>query len=206
MKGRFITFEGAEGSGKSTQAKKVLDYLRKKNLDVMLLREPGGVAISESIRKILLDVKNSAMTNECETLLYMAARAQIVEEVIIPEIKKGTIILCDRFLDSTLVYQGYGNGVELNFIRHVGSVVTQDVVPHLTFLFDLPAEKGLSRTGVHKDRIELRSLAYHKRVRQGYLTLAKEEPNRIRVIDANRSKSEINEDVRKYINELLGLT
>lgn len=206
MKGRFITLEGAEGSGKSTQAKKLLGYLQKKGLSVMLLREPGGVAISESIRKILLDVKNSAMTNECETLLYMAARAQIVEEVIIPELKKGTVILCDRFLDSTLVYQGYGNGVDLDFIRHVGTVVTQKIVPDLTFLFDLPAEKGLSRTGKNKDRIELRSLDYHKRVRKGYLTLAREEPGRIRVIDANRSKDEINEDVRRHINELLALT
>ena len=120
MKGRLITFEGSEGSGKSTQAKMVYQYLQERNKAVLYIREPGGVSISESIRKILLDIKNKHMTNECETLLYMAARSQLVEELITPALKKGVVILCDRFLDSTVVYQGYGNGIDIDFIKRIG--------------------------------------------------------------------------------------
>ena len=203
MKGVFITFEGAEGSGKSTQARMVHSYLKRKKIPVLFIREPGGVKISEAIRRLLLDVKNEEMTKVCETLLYMAARSQLVEEKILPALKEGKVVLSDRFLDSTIVYQGYGNGVNMDFIRRMGYIVTQGRQPDLTLLFDLPAEKGLSRTGKVKDRIERRSLHYHNRVRQGYLKLARREPGRIKVIRVNKGKKGIQEMVRPYVDAWL---
>ena len=165
MKAKFITFEGFEGSGKSTQARLLCRYLKSKGKNVLHIREPGGVVISEKIRGILLDVKNKGMGKICETLLYMAARAQLVEEIIAPALKKGRTVICDRFLDSTLAYQGYGAGVDLAFIRQTGKAATKNIAPDLTLLFDIPVKKGLARTGKVKDRIELRSLQYHNRVR-----------------------------------------
>ena len=202
-KGRLITFEGSEGSGKSTQMALLYQYLLAKKKDVLTIREPGGVDISEAIRKILLDVKNAHMSRLCETLLYMAARAQLVEQKIYPALKKGTIVLCDRFLDSTVVYQGYASGISLEFINAVGEIVTQRLVPDVTFLFDLPVQQGLARRGKIKDRIELKSLNYHQKVRQGYLTLAKEEPHRIKVVKADRSSQEISREVCTYVDQVL---
>jgi dTMP kinase len=203
MKGRFISFEGSEGSGKSTQAAMVLEYLQKRNIPVLLLREPGGVKISEAIRKLLLDVKNTDMTKESETLLYMASRAQMVEEILKPALKQGKIVLCDRYLDSTIAYQGYGNGVDVTAIQRIGEFATQGVAPGLTLLFDIQTEKGLARTNAVKDRIELRSVQYHRRVRKGYLALAKQEPQRFRVIKVNKGKDEIFQTVRCYVDEFL---
>lgn len=203
-KGKFISFEGSEGSGKSTQAGLVYEYLKKKKIPVVLLREPGGVKISEAIRRLLLDVKNTDMTKESETLLYMASRAQLVEEVLKPALNEGKVVLCDRFLDSTIAYQGFGNGVDVGAIREIGKFATQKIGPGLTLLFDIETEKGLSRTNAVKDRIELRSLKYHRRVRRGYLQLAKREPKRFRVIKVNKGKEEIFEIVREYVDAFLG--
>ena len=202
MTGRLITFEGAEGSGKSTQMDLAHQLLKKNKISTLLLREPGGVKISEKIRKILLDCKNENMTDACEVLLYMAARAQLVHEVIAPALKKGKIILCDRFLDSTIAYQGFGNGVDLKFIKSVGKFATRGVAPDLTFLFDIDTKKGLSRTNAQKDRIELRSLEYHNRVRRGYLTLAKQEPKRIKVIKVDADKETVFARVKKHLDNL----
>lgn len=200
---KFITFEGSEGSGKSTQAELVCRYLKKKNVPVLLLREPGGVKISEAIRKMLLDVRNTAMTKECETLLYMAARAQLVDEVILPALKKGIVVLCDRFLDSTVVYQGYGYGVDKEAIKTIGQFAVEGIEPGLTLLFDIETKKGLSRIARPKDRIEMRSLPYHRRVRRGYLELARQNPERIRVIRGNKGKEEIFEVVKRVVDEFL---
>ena len=211
LKGKLISFEGAEGSGKSTQAGLLYKYLVSKRKRVMYLREPGGVKISEAIRRVLLDVQNKEMNDICETLLYMAARSQLVTEVIAPALKKGTIVLCDRFLDSTIVYQGLGCGVDVDFIKQVGKVVTQGIKPDLTFLFDIEIKKGLFRKGKVKDRIEERSLQYHSKVRRGYLELARQEPHRIKVVPVgksqriDRSKEEIQEEVRRWVNPLVGL-
>jgi dTMP kinase len=204
MRGKFITFEGAEGSGKSTQIEKVFRYIKEeRKKDVMILREPGGVAISEKIRDILLDVHNAEMCSEAETLLYMAARAQLTEQVLLPALKAGKIVLCDRFLDSTIVYQGYGNGVDLQLIEQIGKFATQNVQPQLTFLFDIDAKIGLARIQREKDRIENRAIDYHNRVRQGYLTIAQENPERIKVIEVNKSKEEIAEIVRAHVDDLM---
>ncbi len=202
-KGKFITFEGAEGSGKSTQGALLYDYLKTRKKNVLLIREPGSVKISEAIRRILLDVKNTKMTKACETLLYMAARSQLFEEVIAVALKKGAIVLCDRFLDSTIVYQGYGCGIDVNFIKQLGRFATGGIQPDLTFLFDIETKKGLSRKGKIKDRIELRPLVYHNRVRQGYLDLAQQEPERITVIKAECSREEIFAIVRRSVDRLL---
>ena len=205
MNGKFITFEGSEGSGKSTQAAYVLEYLRSKKVPVMLLREPGGVKISENIRKLLLDVNNTGMGDECETLLYMAARAQMVKEVLEPQLKSSKIVLCDRFLDSTIAYQGYGNGIDIKIIEQLGLFATQGLVPDLTILFDIQPEKGLGRAGQKRDRIESRSLEYHKRVRNGYLDLSKRNPARIKVIKVDAGVEEIFKRVKVPIDALLGL-
>ncbi len=203
MRGKFITFEGSEGSGKSTQAELAFKYLIRKGRKALLIREPGGTKISEAIRKVLLDIKNTSMTDECETLLYMAARAQLVNQIILPALNKGKIVLCDRFLDSTLAYQGYGNGVNKKMIQRLGRFVTQGLSPDLTLLFCIETEQGLSRTGTKKDRIEQRSIQYHQRVHQGYLKLAKAEPQRIKVIPVNQGKEGIHKIVRHYLNQLL---
>ena len=205
MSGKFITFEGAEGSGKSTQAALVLEYLKSKKLPTLLLREPGGVKISENIRKLLLDVNNAGMGDECETLLYMAARAQMVKEVLGPQLKSSKIVLCDRFLDSTIAYQGYGNGIDIKIIEQLGLFATQGLVPDLTILFDIQPEKGLGRAGQKRDRIESRSLEYHKRVRNGYLDLSKRNPARIKVIKVDAGVEEIFKRVKVPIDALLGL-
>ncbi len=205
MKGKFITFEGSEGSGKSTQAGMLIRYLRRKGKKVLFIREPGGVRISEGIRRVLLNVKNKEMSDTCETLLYMAARAQLVDELIVPALKKGTIVICDRFLDSTIVYQGFGNGVDIGFIKSLGKFVTHGIAPDLTFIFDIPVQQGLSRTGKTKDRIECRPLSYHEKVRQGYLDLGRRESNRVKVISALGTKIEIQRVVRAFINKLVAI-
>lgn len=202
-KGLFITFEGSEGSGKSTQSALVFEYLKAKKLPVMLLREPGGVKISEKIRQILLDVKTKDMGDECETLLYMAARAQLVKEVLKPALEKGQIVLCDRFLDSTVAYQGWGNGVNIEAIERIGDFAVSGIKPELTLLFDIDTTQGLSRTNAQKDRIELRSLEYHARVRQGYLDQAKKEPKRIKVISVDAPKEAIFERVKAFIDKVI---
>ncbi|VAX35626.1 Thymidylate kinase [hydrothermal vent metagenome] len=203
MKGVLITFEGSEGSGKSTQIVLIQKYLEKNKKKVLFVREPGGVKISEKIRRILLDVENKKMGDSCETLLYMAARAQLVEEIILPALKKGMIVLSDRFLDSTLAYQGYGNGVDIQLIKNIGKIATQGITPDLTFIFDLDVKEGFARLNRAKDRIEQRTMAYHNRVRQGYLAIASQEPKRVKVIKVNRTKEEIHEDVCQWVEKVL---
>jgi len=204
VKGMLITFEGSEGSGKSTQIELIRKYLQKsRRREVLFLREPGGVKISEKIRRVLLDVKNVKMVDECEMLLYMAARAQMVYEKVLPALKRGAIVLCDRFSDSTLAYQGYGNGMDIDFIKKVGRFVTKDVQPDLTLIFDIEAQKGLARLNRVKDRIEQRAIAYHKRVRKGYCELAKKEPKRVKIIKVNRTIEDVHEEVKGWIDKVV---
>jgi len=202
MKGKFITFEGSEGCGKSTQSRMLYEYLKERKRKVIYLREPGATRVSEKIRDILLDPKNGAILPKCEMLLYMAARSQIVGEIINPQLKKGAIVICDRFLDSTLAYQGYGLGINTDFIKRVGKFATFGIKPDLTIFLDLSVNKGLLNRDGCRDRIERRPLAYHLRVRQGYLKLAKNEPGRIKVIrveeDKNSTQAKVRELVEKY--------
>lgn len=200
MRGKFITFEGCEGSGKSTQSHKLYNYLKRKRLPVIHIREPGGTKIGEQIRKILLNPKNKAMTPFCETLLYMAARRELAQSVIEPALKQHKIVICDRFLDSTRAYQGYGLGVAMKLIEDVGRLATKGIEPDLTIFLGLPVEIGFKRVGSVKDRIEQRSKAYHRRVRKGYLDLAKRSPKRIKIIKVDNDKNK----TQKKIRELVG--
>ncbi|MDD5156368.1 MAG: dTMP kinase [Candidatus Omnitrophica bacterium] len=203
MKGFFITFEGSEGSGKSTQSRLLYQYLKRKGFDVLYLREPGGTVISEKIRKVLLDARNDSMSSACEMLLYMAARAQVVAEVIKPALAKGTIVICDRFLDSTLAYQGYGLGMDIVFIKAVGRFATGGIMPAVTIFLDLPVHKGLKHRESRKDRIEQRPLDYHKRVRSGYLALARREPKRIKVVKVEKDKHKTQFNIRQHIEDAI---
>ena len=205
MKGKFITFEGSEGSGKSTQAKLLCDYLRRQKISVVALREPGSTAISEKIRKILLDPANKDMAVICEMLLYMAARAQLVEQIIAPELNKGKFVICDRFLDATIAYQGYGGKLDIGLIREIGKITTQGIKPDLTFLLDIDPQEGLRRAGKVKDRIELKKLYFHQQVRRGYFKLVKKEPGRIKVIPVQPYRRKTQEIIRKHIDKLTPL-
>ncbi len=205
MKGKFITFEGSEGSGKTTQIQMVSKYLSSMGFSVLFVREPGGTDISERIRDILLDLKNTGMCDECEMLLYMAARAQLVTEVIIPALENGRIVLCDRFLDSTLAYQGYGNGIDINIIKKIGEFAVKGITPDLTFVFDIDVKMGFSRIHRPKDRIELRSISYHERVREGYLRIAAEAPERIKLVRVEGSEEDVFACVRGHVDRLLGV-
>ncbi len=196
-RGLFITFEGPEGSGKSTHSRLLCDFLRRKGFKVLHAREPGGTYVSEKIRRILLDPGNKDMGVVCEMLLYMAARAQIVEQKILPALKKGRIVVCDRFVDATLVYQGYAGGLDLKIIRDISRLVTRRVSPGLTFLLDIDVKKGLLRSGKVKDRIEKKSLTYHKKVRKGYLAIARKEPGRVKVVSALSDVARNQDKVRR---------
>ncbi|MFH1269706.1 MAG: dTMP kinase [Candidatus Omnitrophota bacterium] len=203
MRGKFITFEGSEGCGKSTQSKLLYQYLKRRGFRAVYLREPGGTEISEKIRKILLDHKNDSMTPMAEMLLYMAARAQIVSEIIIPALKKGKIIICDRFLDSTLAYQGYGLGMDIKLIKSVGEFTTSGIRPDLTIFLDLPLRQGLQHRRNSKDRIERRSLIYHGRVLEGYHKLARLERERIKIVKVNKDKDKTQSEIRGLADNLL---
>ncbi len=186
-KGVFITFEGPEGCGKTTQAALLYNHLRGKGHKCVLTREPGGTRLSEKIRDILLDPGNKKINAACETLLFEASRAALVERVILPALSNGLIVISDRFSDATLAYQGFAGGEDLSVIKLIDSYATQGVKPDLTILLDIETEEGLRRAAGKKkykgrDRMERKSLAYHEAVRKGYLALAKAEPFRIRVI------------------------
>ncbi len=184
-RGWFITFEGPEGSGKSTQIQAAAKFLQKSGYTVTLLREPGGTRISERIREILLDKHLGEMNAETELFLYLAARAQIVREKILPALQKGNVVICDRFEDSTLAYQGFGRKLSQKVIEQASRLVRGALRPDLTFVLDIEPVKGLKRGGRH-DRIEREAISFHQRVRQGFLTLAKQNPKRMVVLDSGR--------------------
>ncbi len=193
-RGLFITFEGIEGSGKTTQIKALAQWMRKQGLPVLETREPGGTPIADQIRSLLLDAKTKGLTPEMELFLYEVARRDHVQEVIQPALQKGMIVLCDRFGDSTTAYQGYARGMSIKKIEGMNAIASGGLRPDITFLFDLPAKDGLGRARKRKrglDRLERESLLFHEKVRKGYLTLARKEKKRFKVIHANRSPSDI---------------
>lgn len=186
--GTFITFEGPEGAGKTTQLARLAERLTAAGHQVVRTREPGGTPAGESIRRVLLDPREAPLTPLTEALLFCAARAELVAGVIRPALAAGSVVLCDRFADATFAYQGYGRGLPLDALRSINAVATGGLVPRLTLLLDLPAATGLARRrqdDADWNRFDADSLAFHQRVRDGYLALAAEEPARWRVIDAD---------------------
>ena len=201
MKGKLITFEGPEGSGKSTQGRLLVGYLKAKGRKAIFLREPGGTRLSEKIRRILLDKSNKRICPLSEMLLYMAARAQLIQEVIKPALRKGYYVICDRFLDSTITYQGWGLGVDLPLIKYLGDYVTSQITPELTIFLDVAIKQGLRSCGRRLDRIEQRPFAYHQRVRRGYLKLAARFPERIKIVKPDKDKNITQIRVRRIIEK-----
>jgi dTMP kinase len=195
---RFVTFEGIEGSGKSTQLVRLAQQLKSSGHAVTLTWEPGGCPIADRVRAILLDAENSALTPMAELLLYAAARAQHVAQVVVPDLNAGHIVLCDRFTDATIAYQGYGRGLDFTVIAELNRLAAGGLCPDLTVLVDCPVEVGLARAmarinscqGAREERFELESLQFHQRVRDGYLALAEREQDRFIVIDGAGSIAE----------------
>lgn len=196
----FITFEGVEGSGKSTQAKQLAAYLEANGYKVLLTREPGGPSISEKIRETLLDKSNTAMFAETELLLYMASRAQHTGEWIIPALKRGEIVISDRYIDSSYAYQGGGRQLDMSVIETIGNYATFGLKPDITVLLDIPVEVGMERMkGFELDRIELEHIEFHRRVREFFLNVAKKETERYIVIDGCGTPESIQKEIREKI-------
>ena len=203
-KGLFISFEGPDGSGKSTQIKLLAKFLSERGIDFILTREPGGTSIGEKIRSIILDPAGTEMSGRAEMLLYAAARAQIVDEVIRPNIEAGKIVLCDRFVDSSYAYQGCGRGLG-DAVIHVNQIAVGEFMPDLTILLDIDPVKCFGRKRKSaSDRIEAETIAWHTEVYKAYLELAAKYPDRIIRINADRPVSEIQNDIRKAVTDLIG--
>ena len=212
-KGLFITFEGLEGCGKTTQAKMLFDFLIKQKIPSIYTKEPGGTKIGDKIRKILLDQKNDGMDYKTEMLLFLASRAENVRLIILPALKEGKIVISDRFYDSTTAYQGCGRGIDLKTIKQLNGLVVGEAIPDLTFILDIDPYEGLKRSASFGNSSEMRfeeeflskkiigGKLFLERVRQGYYQLSREESERIKIIDANRSKEEIFKEIIKIVNK-----
>lgn len=205
MNGLFITFEGPEGSGKSTQIRRLATTLRKNGLQSLITREPGGTLLGEKIRKILLQKTREGIDPRSELFLYLASRSQHIRQLILPALKKGTIVLCDRFSDSTRVYQGKGRGLDRGFVDAAVKFSSHPLNPHLTFLLDLDVKEGLSRVKKRgrSNRFDKESLLFHNRVRKGFLELARKEPRRIFRIDAGGDRDRVQEEIWKRVQRKL---
>ena len=200
QKGLFITFEGGDGCGKSTQLSLVEKYLNEKGKTILTTREPGSVGLGVKLREVLLHYDGD-VASCAEAFLFLADRAQHIEKVVKPAIEKGIIVLCDRHTDSSVAYQGYGRGEDISQINMLNNIATQGVKPDLTLLFDVSTEVAQTRVGTEKDRMESAGIEFHKKVRQGYLEIAKNEPQRVKVIDANLTIEQVFDQVRKIIDE-----
>ncbi len=201
-KGLFITFEGADGSGKTTQVNKIKTFLEEKGYEVVLTREPGALELGQKIRNILLH-STEVIADRCEIFLFVADRAQHVETFIKPAIEAGKIVLCDRHTDSTIAYQGYGRGQDVELLKNLNNIAVNGLKPDLTLLFDVSTEVAQERVGSEKDRMESIGIEFHKKVRNGYLELYKQEPDRIKLINANNSIDNVYEDTKQVIIQLL---
>jgi dTMP kinase len=209
-RGLFITFEGCEGCGKSTQSKRLVEYLRSKGYDVLTTREPGGTPTGEAIRNILQhDAAGEAICAEAETLLFEASRAQLVRNVIRPAIEHGTIVISDRFADSTTAYQGYGRGFDIKTLLRLHDFAMAGMQPDVTILMDVDIEEGFRRVHqrnademVELDRMERESLEFHRRVYDGYMQMAQRWPERIRVVDGKREPDIIEAEIREIISKV----
>ena len=198
MRGKFISFEGADGSGKTTQIEKIKKYLEEKGHDCILTREPGGSSLGNRIREILLHY-DGEVDSLCELLLYMADRAQHVKKVIIPALNEGKTVLCDRYTDSSVAYQGYARGLEIEKIMELNKIATDGLEPDVTIVFDVETEVAMQRVGETKDRLEQEGIEFHKKLRLGYLELAKRFPERIKVVNSNLPIDDVFKEVKAII-------
>lgn len=205
-RGLFITVEGTDGSGKTTQIANMKSYLASIGCRVLLTREPGGTQISENIRSIILDPANTEMSHTTELLLYSASRAQLVEQVIQPSIESCITVICDRYIDSFYAYQGYGRGIGFERLKNITDIAINGTMPDITFFFDLAPEIALKRrfTATGSDRIENEVMDFHRKVYAGYKDLASMNSKRIKTIDASRTEDEIWQDVRRILDTTLG--
>ena len=201
-KGLFITFEGADGCGKTTQIKLLAEYLKNKGYEVVLTREPGGKGLGEKVREILLNY-DGEVSDRCESFLFLADRAQNIDVIVNPAVQSGKIVLCDRHIDSTVAYQGYGRGLDLKRIKMLNDLATNGRKPDLTIVFDIDVETSMKRVGSEKDRMESVGIEFHNKVRNGYLEIAKEEPERIKVVNAVQSIENVFEDVKQIVKNIL---
>jgi len=202
-KGLFITFEGVDGCGKSTQLELLKDYFIKSGRKVVVTREPGAKGLGETIRTILLDYDGD-VSDRCESFLFLADRAQNIDIIVKPALKEGKIVLCDRHTDSSAAYQGYGRGLDIEQINYLNDLATNSLKPDLTFVFDIDTETSMARVGKNQDRMEKEGIEFQNRVRKGYLEIARKEPNRVKVINASKSIEEIHNEVLKIIKKHTG--
>ncbi len=197
-KGIFITFEGTDGCGKTTQIELLKQYYENKGRKVLLTREPGAQGLGVKLREILLNYDGEVSPN-CESFLFLADRAQHIDTIIKPALERGEVILCDRHTDSTIAYQGYGRGLDIEQIKMLNSIATSGLKPDLTFVFDIDTETAQKRVGKQKDRMESAGIEFFNRVREGYLEIAKQEPERVKVLDGTKSIEEIHNSLIDYI-------
>jgi dTMP kinase len=202
----FITFEGIEGCGKTTQIELLATFFQKIHRPYLLTREPGGSPLGRRIREILLTPHNGGIEPLAEYFLYAADRVQHLREVILPALRRGEVVLCDRYFDATMAYQGYGRGLDLKWLEAIHRWAMENVTPHLTYLLDLPVEVGLQRaltrmgqTALREDRFEREALDFHRRVREGYLSLARQEPQRFIVLDGMRDPLSLHQEVLAHL-------
>lgn len=201
-KGLFITFEGADGCGKTTQLNMLAKYLTDKGYDVVVTREPGAKGLGEKVREILLNYEGE-VSDRCESFLFLADRAQHIDMLVNPAVEAGKIVLCDRHTDSSLAYQGYGRGLSVERINMLNRLAVNNRYPDLTIVFDVDIETSLARVGNEKDRMESAGAEFFNRVRLGYLEIAKNEPERVKVVDAKNTIDEIHKDVVSLVENVL---
>lgn len=201
MRGKFITFEGCDGCGKSTQLKLLSEYLREQNIPHIFTREPGGGRISEAIREILLNGKNSEMSDECEALLFAAARVQHLKEKVEPALEAGKLVICDRYIDSSFAYQAFARGLGLEFVEKINAFAIEKYMPDCTVFIELTPQEAFARKhgADENDRMEKAGLAFHQKVYEGYQAMAKKYPERIITVNGRQTPNEIFEEVKKAI-------
>ncbi len=200
----FITFEGGEGSGKSVQARSLYRRLSRLAIPALLTQEPGGTSLGRKLARLLKRTQDIGISPLTELLMFNASRAQLIEEVIQSNLEGGKVVICDRYADSTIAYQSYGRGLDLEMVKAINNTATRGLKPGLTVLLDIPAEEGLARKGAkRRDRFEQEDIAFHQRVREGYLKMAANEPERWLVVDGRQSKAKIREIIWRRVSQLL---
>ncbi len=201
-KGLFITFEGIDGCGKTTQIQLLKKYYEEKGFKVLVTREPGAKGLGEKFREILLNYDGEVSSN-CESFLFLADRAQHIDTIIKPAIQNGTIVLCDRHTDSTVAYQGYGRELDLKQIHYLNNIATNNIKPDLTFILDIDVETSLERIGKNRDRMESAGIDFFNRVRNGYIEISKQEPNRVKLISGKNTIEKIHDQIIELIDEII---